>query len=385
MFTLFIFIAVLAVLVLSHEFGHFIVAKKSGMKVFEFGFGLPPRAFGFYRDPETKKWKFVNGNFDRETAPATIYSLNWLPVGGFVQIKGENENADVSPDGFGGQKFWKKCLTISAGVIMNVIVAMILLSVGYLIGAPQAVDNIEGPAVSNRRTEILQVMAGRPAAEAELQSGDVFVKVGELDYPRLKDLQNYTNTHSAGEIAVTVARGSEMITKNIRPTIYQDTGKAGFGVAVAEIGTVKYNMFQALYHGFIDTFVYLKAIVVAFYNLIAGIFAGSGVGESVSGPVGIAVMSGKAARMGWSYLIQFTALLSLNLAIFNVLPFPALDGGRLLFLVIGKLKGSPVNPKWEQLSHSIGYGLLLLLFVVVTARDLSGFGAKVVGLVERIF
>jgi len=209
--------------------------------------------------------------------------------------------------------------------------------------------------------------------------------VGELDYPRLKDLQNYTNTHSAGEIAVTVARGSEMITKNIRPTIYQDTGKAGFGVAVAEIGTVKYNMFQALYHGFIDTFVYLKAIVVAFYNLIAGIFAGSGVGESVSGPVGIAVMSGKAARMGWSYLIQFTALLSLNLAIFNVLPFPALDGGRLLFLVIGKLKGSPVNPKWEQLSHSIGYGLLLLLFVVVTARDLSGFGAKVVGLVERIF
>jgi len=385
MFTLFIFIAVLAVLVLSHEFGHFIVAKKSGMKVFEFGFGLPPRACGWYRDPITKKWKFVNGNFDRETAPATIYSLNWLPVGGFVQIKGENETTDVSPDGFGGQKFWKKCLTISAGVIMNVIVAMILLSVGYLIGAPQAVDNIEGPAVSNRRTEILQVMAGRPAAEAGLQSGDVFVKVGELDYPRLKDLQNYTNTHSAGEIAVTVARGSEMITKNIRPTIYQDTGKAGFGVAVAEIGTVKYNVFQALYHGFIDTFVYLKAIVVAFYNLIVGIFAGSGVGESVSGPVGIAVMSGKAARMGWSYLIQFTALLSLNLAIFNVLPFPALDGGRLLFLVIGKLKGSPVNPKWEQLSHSIGYGLLLLLFVVVTARDLSGFGAKVVGLVERIF
>ena len=385
MFTLFIFIGVLAVLVLSHEFGHFIVAKKSGMKVFEFGFGLPPRACGWYRDPITKKWKFVNGNFDRETAPATIYSLNWLPVGGFVQIKGENETTDVSPDGFGGQKFWKKCLTISAGVIMNVIVAMILLSVGYLIGAPQAVDNIEGPAVSNRRTEILQVMAGRPAAEAGLQSGDVFVKVGELDYPRLKDLQNYTNTHSAGEIAVTVARGSEMITKNIRPTIYQDTGKAGFGVAVAEIGTVKYNVFQALYHGFIDTFVYLKAIVVAFYNLIVGIFAGSGVGESVSGPVGIAVMSGKAARMGWSYLIQFTALLSLNLAIFNVLPFPALDGGRLLFLVIGKLKGSPVNPKWEQLSHSIGYGLLLLLFVVVTARDLSGFGAKVVGLVERIF
>ncbi len=188
MFTLFIFIAVLAVLVLAHEFGHFIVAKKSGMKVFEFGFGLPPRACGWYRDPVTKKWKFVNGNFDRESAPATIYSLNWLPVGGFVQIKGENETTDASADGFGGQKFYKKVLTISAGVIMNVLCAMVLLSVGYLIGAPQAVDNIEGPAVSNRHTEILQVISGRPAAEAGLQGGDVFVKVGELDYPRLKDL-----------------------------------------------------------------------------------------------------------------------------------------------------------------------------------------------------
>ncbi len=156
-------------------------------------------------------------------------------------------------------------------------------------------------------------------------------------------------------------------------------------MAVAEIGTVRYPWYLAIYHGIVDTFIYLKAILVAFYNLIVGLFAGAGVGEGVSGPVGIAVMSGKAARLGWSYLIQFIALLSLNLAIFNVLPFPALDGGRLMFLIIGKIKGRPVNPKWEQLAHSVGYGLLLLLFVVVTARDLSGVGAAVANLVQKFF
>ncbi len=386
MFTLLIFIAVLAILVLSHEFGHFIAAKKSGIRVYEFGFGFPPRAFGWYRDPITKKFKFVDGKFDRESAPATVYSVNWLPLGGFVQMKGENDANNVNNDTFAGQKVWKRAIVLVAGVTMNILVAMILLSIGYMMGLPQATNDMEDVAnIKDRRTEIIQIIAGKPAAVAGLVSGDVIVSVGNVNNPRLKELQNYINDHKSEEIAVVIKRGEETFTKNIKPAIYADTGKAGIGVGIAEIGTVQYPWYRAIYYGVTDTFWYLKEILLAFYTLIAGLFVGAGTGEAVAGPVGIAMMTGRVARLGLAYLIQFTAMLSLNLAIFNILPLPALDGGRLLFLLIGKIKGSPVNQKWEQIIHSVGFSLLLLLVVVVTVKDLSAFRGVFANLVHKVF
>lgn len=386
MTTLLIFIAVLAVLVLSHEFGHFVAAKKSGMRVYEFGFGFRPRAFGWYRDPQTKKFKFVSSKFDSEQAPATVYSINWLPLGGFVQIKGENEVDNISNDSFAGQKTWKRAITLVAGVLMNVIVAMILLSIGYMMGLPQATNDMEDVAsVKDRHTEVIQIIADKPAAMAGLVNGDILVSVGDLGNPRIKDLQNYVNEHQNEEIAVTIKRGEETFTKNIKPAVYAETGKAGLGIGVAEVGTVQYPWYRAVYYGVADTFWYIKEIVLAFYNLIAGLFVGAGTGDAVSGPVGIAMMTGRVARLGLAYLIQFTAMLSLNLAIFNILPLPALDGGRLLFLLIGKIKGSPVNPKWEQVIHSVGFTLLLLLVVVVTVKDLSSFRGVFANFVNKIF
>lgn len=386
MFTFLIFIAVLAVLVLSHEFGHFIAAKKSGMRVYEFGFGFPPRAFGWYRDPQTKKIKFVGGKFDREQAPATVYSVNWLPLGGFVQIKGENDANNTNEDSFGAQKVWKRAIVLSAGVLMNIFAAMVLLSVGYMLGLPQATNDLEDlSAVNDRRMEIVQVLVGKPAAMAGLVSGDVIISIDDVVNPRLKELQEYVNQNKDKEIAVTIKRGEEVFVKNIMPAIYPESGRAGLGVGIAEIGTVKYSWYKAVYYGVSDTFWYLKEILLAFFNLIKGLFMGAGSGEAVSGPIGIAVMTGKVARLGIAYLIQFTAMLSLNLAIFNILPIPALDGGRLLFLLIGKIKGSPVNQKWEQLIHSAGFSLLLLLILVVTIKDLSSFRTVFANLVNKIF
>jgi regulator of sigma E protease len=434
MSTLIIFILVLGVLVLSHEFGHFIVARKSGMRVYEFGFGFPPRAVGIQRltrkclvkvaesenieikineseingEPvitETivdekkeidlpvieKKWRVIWGNVENteEVTPdgwecGTIYSLNWIPIGGFVRVKGEEkENTDA--DSFIMAKTWKKAVMIVAGVTMNIILAGILLSASYMVGLPTMVDNMKDVSrVSDRSITIMQTLPGKPAELAGLKSDDKILQVGNLVEPRLYEMQNYVDTHKTEEITFVVKRGEETFEKKITPIIYEDTGKGGIGVSIAEIGTVKYPWYLALGHGFIDTFVYIKEIFVAFALLIAGLFAGKGAGDAVSGPIGIAVMTGQVAQMGFIYLMQFTAILSLNLAVINILPLPALDGGRLLFLVLNKFKKIPFA-RYEQRAHAIGFILLMVLVVAVTVRDIGAFKGIFVDFFKKVF
>lgn len=385
MYTLIIFIAVLAVLVLSHEAGHFIAARKSGMKVYEFGFGFPPRLFGWYKDPTTKKWVIVGRKFKREESPATLYSLNLLPLGGFVSIKGENHD-ETGSDSFGAQKAWKKAITLSAGVAMNIVLAAVLLSIGLMIGLPQAVDGIKDESIiQNRRLEIIQVRPDSPAAKAGVLAGDVLAQVGILEAPRLSGMQEYVNENTGKEVPVTLKRGEKTVVTTVTPELRSETGRGGIGVALAEIGTVKYPWYRAIWQGIIYTGWYIKAIVVGFGLLLKGLFTGAGAGEAVAGPVGIAVMTGEAARMGIAYLIQFTALLSLNLAVLNIIPFPALDGGRLLFLGISKAIRRPVSEKWEQIAHAIGFMLLMLLVVVVTVKDISSFSGAITNFFKNIF
>lgn len=386
MLTLIIFIAVLAVLVLSHEFGHFVSARKSGMKVYEFGFGFPPRAFGWYKDPITKKIKFVGKNYEAKSCPAdTLYSVNWLPLGGFVSIRGENEQ-DLAPDSFQTKSFWPKAATIVAGVVMNIVLAGALFSIGYMFGLPQVTEQLPDSAkVENRRVEILQVIAGKPAAIAGLQEGDAVVKVGSIDYPRLKEMQDYINTHQDEEVEVIVKRGEEIIVQNIKPFVYPETGRAGIGVAIAELGTVSYPWYLAFYYGFKNAFLMFGAIAIAFYDFIKGLFVGTSVAGDMAGPVGIAVMTGKIAKLGFIYLLQFTAVLSLNLAFINILPIPALDGGRLLFLILNKINKKLAPAKFEQIAHSVGFMLLMILILAVTLKDLTMFKGFFINLVNKIF
>ena len=379
MITFLIFIAVLAVLVLSHEFGHFIVARKSGMRVYEFGFGFPPRLLGirWFKDADGKrKLKFIGRkNIEEEESleGGTVYSINLIPLGGFVHIKGEN-GEDPGPDSFGAQKAWKKALTLFAGVGMNIVLAFVLITAGLMLGMPQAVDNLPpGVNIKDSHLEIVEAMADKPAAQAGLQSGDIIVGLDDLKNPSVKDMQDYVDSRKDQGILVTVKRGDEVISKQIHPFVYADTGKGGLGISLVEVGLVSYPWYKAIYYGFLTTGFYLKEILFAFYSLIAGLFVGHGPGQALSGPVGIAVMTGQVARLGFSHLLNFMALLSLNLAVINILPIPALDGGRLLFLLISKIRRKPISQKYEQLAHGLGFAVLMFLVVVITIKDLGHF------------
>ncbi|MFA6486236.1 MAG: RIP metalloprotease RseP [Candidatus Magasanikbacteria bacterium] len=384
MLTAIIFILVLGVLVLAHEFGHFIAARKCGMKVEEFGFGFPPRAFGVrFLDGGKREW--VWGNKDA-SGEKTVYSINWLPIGGFVKIKGENGDAENDSDSFMAKPAWKKTIVLAAGVVMNIVLAAVLLSVGYMVGLPQTTDDVsDATVVKDARIAILEVASGRPAALAGLKMGDEIIQIDEIKNPRIVDMQAYVDQKRGQEITFIIARGAENFEKKITPAVSAETGKGGIGVAIAEVGLIKYPWYLAIYHGVIATGAYLLAIVLAFWHLFVGLFAGKGAGEAVAGPVGIAVMTGQVARMGLAYLLQFTAMLSLNLAVINILPIPALDGGRIVFTWLGKIFKKPVFMKFEQSAHAIGFALLMLLVVVVTVKDLGAFKGVFMNLFNKIF
>ncbi len=376
MITTLIFILVLSVLVFAHELGHFWTARKLGVKAEEFGFGFPPRAFGFYRDIKGK-WRRFTGNRALEDLPAeqapadTVYSLNWLPIGGFVRIKGENGEGKQDPDSFATKSLWRRALILSAGVIMNVILAAMLLSLGYMIGLPQGIDDVRPSArITKAEVIVMEALADSPAQRAGLQAGDVIVAVNGQEVDSSEGLQAIVGANNGQATEFLVKSQSEEKSLQITPEIISSTGKPGIGVSIYASGTVRYPFFIAIWEGIRATGLMFWAIIVAFAVLIRDLFLGVGVGGQVAGPVGIATLTGQVASLGFAYLLQFMALLSLNLALINILPFPALDGGRLLFLLIEKFKGRPVRQSVEALIHTIGFWLLILLIIVVTYKDI---------------
>ena len=376
MITTLIFILVLSVLVFAHELGHFWTARKLGVKAEEFGFGFPPRAFGFYRDIKGK-WRHFGGNraledLPVEQAPAdTVYSLNWLPIGGFVRIKGENGEGKQDHDSFAAKSLWRRALILSAGVIMNIILAAMLLSLGYMIGLPQGIDDVRSSArITKAEVIVMETLADSPAQRAGLQAGDVIVAVNGQEVDSSEALQALVATSNGQATEFLVKGQTEEKSLQITPEIISSTGKPGIGVSIYASGTVRYPFFIAIWEGIRATGLMFWAIIVAFAVLIRDLFLGVGVGGQVAGPVGIATLTGQVAHLGFAYLLQFMALLSLNLALINILPFPALDGGRLLFLLIEKFKGKPVRQSVEVLIHTIGFWLLILLIIVVTYKDI---------------
>lgn len=377
MFTVLIFIVVLSVLVFAHELGHFWTARKLGVKAEEFGFGFPPRAVGFYKDVQGK-WRHFWGNRTLEELPAgqepadTVYSLNWLPIGGFVRIKGENGEGKQEADSFAAKPLWRRALILAAGVIMNIILAAALLSVGYMIGMPQALDEVGASArISQAQVYVVEVLPDSPAQLAKLEAGDVIVSVNGQAISSSAELQAIVGAAAGIETDFLIKgeTGERQVTMS--PRAMTDTGKAGIGVSIYASGTVSYPFFIAIWEGIKTTGLMFWAIIVAFALLIKDLFLGVSVGSQVAGPVGIATLTGQVASLGFAYLLQFMALLSLNLALINILPFPALDGGRLLFLLIEKFKGGPVRQSVEAWIHTIGFWLLIILIVVVTYKDIA--------------
>ena len=368
--TIAIFVIILAILIFVHEFGHFIVAKKSGMQVDEFGFGFPPRIAGIQK--LGGKWKWVWGHKDPLDNEKTVYSINWIPLGGFVKIRGENNEFENDPRSFINRPFWGRFFTLTAGVCMNVLLACLIFIVGYMVGLPVAVDSVNDiPAhaiFSQPQMGILDVQAGLPAAKAGIQPNDVIVSVDGQSFSAISDLQAFVDSHKGQALNFVILRGNKDLTFNVASLANPGPNQGPTGIELALVGRLKYSPGFAIIQGVNTTWMELSGIVGGLYQLFTGQLGFS----SLGGPVKIAKLTGQVAGMGFIFLLQFMAFLSLNLAVLNVLPFPALDGGRILFLLIEKVRGKRNNQKVEQYFNTAGFVFLILLMVAVTIKDIIG-------------
>lgn len=357
-----IFVIILLVLVLVHEFGHFWTAKKFGIRVDEFGFGFPPKIFG-------KKFG------------ETEYSLNLLPIGGFVKIFGENPDEESlnGPDkerSFVNKPAWKQAIVLFAGVLSNFLLAWLLFSIGFMSGLPSSVGSApKGYVVTDEHLVVVSVLKNSPAEKAGLQSRDKIVSVrsesDSLSSINPETLKSFIVSHGDKEIELGYLRGKETTVEKIKIMPAKSSAEMAptIGIAMDQMGVVKLPVFRALWEGLALDWSVTKGTVVGLYTLIRDGLGGKGSFASVAGPVGMVGIVGNAYQFGFVYLLSFAALISVNLAIINLIPFPALDGGRLFFLLIEKIKGSRMNPKFANMANMIGFALLIFLMLVVTYHD----------------
>lgn len=366
--TIIIFVVVLSLLVFVHELGHFIMARRSGMGVHEFGFGFPPRLFGIQK--KDGRWRIV-GRKEQSTTEATIYSINAIPIGGFVKILGEDNDSASLPNSFTSKTFVQRFLTLAAGVIMNILTAWIIFSIGFMIGLPAAVNSVSdlpsGASFSDQKIIIGEVKPGSVAEQAGLLAGDVIIMIDGQELLDISALQSYIRDQQGQSIQFEVKRLSETKVINVVTSAESNPAAGIVGIGLGYYGKVQFGPVVAVWQGAQTTVNQLGAI----FTGLAKIFTTSDGVKSIGGPVKIAQLTGQVADLGILPLLQFTAFLSLNLAILNSLPFPALDGGRMLFLIIEKLRGRPNNQKLEQYANAIGFMALLFLMLIVTARDIS--------------
>ncbi|MDP2709001.1 MAG: site-2 protease family protein, partial [bacterium] len=248
--TIITFILVLSVLVFAHEFGHFMMARRFGVRSEEFGFGFPPRAFGFYKNDQGQ-WKFIWGAKEVKDCPGTIYSINWLPLGGFVKIKGENGEGQAEPDSFSSRPIWQRAFMLSAGVVMNIILAAVLITGGFMIGLPQALDSgLDARAhVSDKKIQIVQVMEKTPAEVAGLQIGDTILNINGNSFSSFESLQKFVADNVGNKLDYRIQRGQEFYDLMIMPEVLTETGLGGIGIGIIETGIVSYPWYLAIFEG----------------------------------------------------------------------------------------------------------------------------------------
>ncbi len=344
MITAIIFIIVLSVIVFVHELGHFIMAKRAGMKVEEFGFGFPPRLCGY--KPKNSE---------------TTYTINAIPFGGFVKIQGEDGDDRTNQRSFSTKSFWGRTSVILAGVVMNVILAAVLL----------AIINMRG---ADSKIVIREIAPKSPASEAGMRKYDEL-----LGFENIAVAQKFIIDHKGESITVSVKRTKYFVRKEVHqltmtPRLNPPPGEGAVGISFGELEKIqKYPWHEALWRGGVDAVKGTWAMAAGFAGLLKHLFTTGKAGVEIAGPVGIAIFAGEAARLGLIYLLQFMAFISLNLAVINVVPFPALDGGRFLFLIIEKIKGSPLPRRIENGFNTVGFVLLLLLMFFITAKDVLKF------------
>lgn len=395
-------IPVFGLLVLVHEFGHFITAKWAGIRVEEFGLGFPPRVIGV-RKRERGGWEVVwfgggrtnnDENADRQYSPFsgtsggvstfdtpttnhTLYSLNLLPIGGFVRMPGENGDAhdpdgNYDPQSFAAKSAGKRIIVLVAGVIMNFLLAIILFTVAYGLGEPTF------PAV------IGTVVPNSPAAAAGLRSDDKIVSVNGKPVSLFSDVvdtvnatvaANKTNSQTVAiQLGIQHKGDATTTTTTVNARLNPPAGQGRMGVSEKVI-FVSSPLWQAPFKGIVHTFEVTRDFLSSIGQMIVG-----AVKPQLAGPVGIVRITGAVAQsvpdLGWWPILSLTAILSLNLAIINILPFPALDGGRVVLILIELLRGGKrLPPEREGIINFIGMAILLTLMVIITISDVTHWGS----------
>lgn len=358
--TLTIVLASFLVLIILHELGHYLFAKKYGVKVEEFGIGLPPRLFG-------KKFG------------ETLYSVNLLPLGAFVRLEGE-EQAVSSPRSFNSKPIAQRMVIVAAGVAAFWLVAVLIFAgLGMTTGIPAGIGDEEVRGVVNPRVQILGVAKDSPANTAGIELGDSILKIVEsesglfIEPTKVKEIQSFTDNAKGKEIALTLQR--EGVTKEVTLIPRQDppAGEGAMGIALVRTGFVKYVWWEAPLRAIERTLQMTYEIARNLFGLLVNLASGKGIpaGVEFTGPVGIVHLLSNSLSLGIANFLSFFAVLAIYLAIFNALPIPVVDGGKLLFLGIEAIRKKPIPEVLEKRVSAVVFALLLTLMIWVTIKDIT--------------
>ena len=338
-------------LMVCHEFGHFLAARKFNVEVEEFGIGYKPRIWG-------------------RKIGKTFFSLNLLPFGAFVKIKGE-EGTLEDYSSLNSKPIWQRALILLGGIISFWLIAAVILSLLFATGIPQAIDD-ETP-LKNPIVQIVYVAPNSIAEALKIKMGDMIVdlkcqneKCPPIMANKLKEVSEFLKTHSNEEIILTIKRGGKISEKVVI------LGDRPLGIQMARISFVKYPFHQALLKGFYSTFALTFFIFRTLFVVLGRAIIGQPLppGFELIGPVGIGSLASQFFQVGFPYFLQLLALVSIGLAVANLLPIPAADGGKLLFLLIEAIRKKPIPKKIEQNITAISMAFLLFLMVYITIKDI---------------
>lgn len=368
MFTVIILIIVLAVLIFVHELGHFLLARWNGIRVDAFKLGFGTRLISWKRGE-------------------TEYGLNLVPLGGYVKIFGENPDAESTTGADSSRSFvnknrFQQVLVLAAGVFFNFLFAWILYSIVFMTGVTATTDGFEKYAdnFSDRRVMVTYVAPASPAEKGGMKVGDVIKSIGSVTLldpvvpsassSAISSIQNTINISKGEVVHIGLIRGQEDLTVDVTPITGIVDDKFAIGIAMQDVGDMKLPVFASITQGFGYTIAMIRDTAIGLYTFVLNIFRGTANFADVAGPVGIAGIVGNAAELGFTYLLMITALISINLGVINLLPFPALDGGRIVMVLIEGVIRRRIPSQFANAVNALGFIALMLLMVVVTYKDI---------------
>lgn len=361
MTTALIFIIVLAILIFVHELGHFLAARVCGMRVEAFKIGFGPRILHWQKGE-------------------TEYGVNLIPFGGYVKIFGENPVDQASGSesdnrarsaSFIEKSRWQQALVLFAGVLFNFLFAWMIYSILFVSGITVTTDGFEKYSgdFANQRIMVTDVRAASPAAEAGLMVGDIIDNVESTNIESVSKIQELINAGAGHPVTLQYSRQGTLHQTQIIPVRGIVENKYAIGIAMQSVADLKLPFFEAIYEGGHYTIVLIRETATGLYGFVTDIFRGAADFSSVAGPIGIAGIVGDAAKLGLEYLLMITAIISINLGVINLIPFPALDGGRILFVGIEGVIRRRIPARFFNITNTVGFVLLMILMVIVTYKD----------------